>query len=362
MFMGQRRVRDGPRRRAPRPGESRREYKGSLSLMSTNNVSTRVAARASLLRGVRGFFDGRGFLEVDTPVLARSLIPEPTIDVFVTEAALATPLYLVPSPERWMKRLVAAGCSAIYQIGHAFRNLEETGPWHADEFAMLEWYTTGEDWAAARRTTHQLLHAASTALAPWQGDHTRLRTFAGMEEPGALPEVRTVASLCQQAIGSPLVHLSLPALQQVARGLGVDSSANDDWEQLFHRLFLTYVEPTIPDNRPVFVTEYPSSVPTLARTTPDTAVADRWELYLGGVEIANCFQEEVNHQRLSAVFEGDAGRLRNSHTPRRVDWELVERFSGGPLCTGVALGVDRLLAVMLGAPSLEEVAYCDTAS
>ena len=336
--------------------------------MSTNSmldgVAGRVAARAALLRSVRRFFDQRGFVEVDTPVLTRSLIPEPAIDVFVTEAAhRATPLYLVPSPERWMKRLLAVGCSAIYQIGHAFRNLEEIGPWHADEFAMLEWYTTGEDWLAARQTTLSLLHAVTAALEPWR-DASDLRSAPARSCGAKLslpPEVHTVASLCQRALDSPLVSLSLVELQQVAGQVGTEWSADDTWEQLFHRLFLTHVEPTLPRDRPVFVTDYPSGVPTLARAAADAAVAERWELYLGGVEIANCYQEEVSGQRLAAVFGAEAERIRRSHTPRRVDWELPDRFGDSPPCTGVALGIDRLLAHLLGAPSIAAIGYCDTA-
>ena len=346
--------------------------------MSTNRVPELVAARATLLRTVRRFFDERGYLEVDTPALARSLIPEPAIDVFVTEAHhRATPLYLAPSPERWMKRLLAAGCAAIYQVSRAFRNLEESGPWHAGEFSMLEWYSTGEDWIAARRTTTDLLRETVAALGPW-------RTGGGVDaaaDHALEPEVHTVAELCERALGSPLVSLPLAELQAIASRLDAAWSPDDDWERLFHRLFLAHVEPSLPADRPVFVTDYPSGVPTLARAIPDRAVAERWELYLGGVEIANCYQEEVDPQRLREVIGAEAERVRShrvtshhatSHSPTvspppiaspappRVDWGLPDRFGGSRPCSGVALGIDRLLALLLGTDGLTAVAYCDT--
>lgn len=328
--------------------------------MSTKSVPERVAARAALLRTVRRFFDAAGYVEVDTPALARALIPEPSIEVFVTEPAQAaqppTPLYLVPSPERWMKRLMAGGCTAIYQVGHAFRNLEEQGRWHASEFSMLEWYTIREDWVAARHRTTALVRQAAAALAPWRdGDQPAVWRSAEAE-----PEVHTVADLCDRELGSRLIQLSVSELRAVAERIGVIWSPQDDWEQLFHRLFLGHVEPTLATDVPVFVTEYPAAVPTLARAHPTTSVADRWELYLGGVEIANCFQEEVDRQRLHALFHAESDRILGSSVHRRTDWELVERFGHSPPCAGVALGIDRLLALLLGADGLASVEYCDT--
>jgi lysyl-tRNA synthetase class 2 len=145
------------------------------------------------------------------------------------------------------------------------------------------------------------------------------------------------------------------AREAVRRGVGV--TPEDDWADLFHKLYLTFVEPRLPRDRPVFITDYPAQVPTLARSTPDSPSAERWELYMAGVEIANCYTEETDAARVQAFFRAQEEARRRSRRPHPVDWPLARMIGGSlPPCSGVALGVDRLLAVLLGVPSLSRVA------
>ena len=317
--------------------------------MSTSTGALYISERATLLRAARSYFDEQGFIEVDTPVLAPALVPEPSIEIFATEVlgTLPAPLYLVPSPEVWMKRLLAAGSPRLYQIGHAFRNLEEQGSWHRAEFSILEWYDTTRSWRQAQDSTTGLLRRVAAQLRA-----SGATTVAALD---AEPLVMTMAALCSTAVGLPLVTQSAAELRDIAERLGVAWQAEDSWEVLFHRLFLAHVEQTIPTDRPVFVTDFPSRVPTLAKTTSGAATSQRWELYLGGVELANCYQEETNRDRLQAVYAAETARLVHSRTRRRTDWQLIDTFADAPDCSGVALGVDRLLALALGAESLVQV-------
>ena len=310
--------------------------------------------RARLNRCVRGFFEEAGFVEVETPLLAPWLIPEPSIDVFASEQRRADgtsrPLWLTPSPELWMKRLVAAGMPRVYQLAHCFRNVEEQGPFHRHEFTMLEWYAADESLHDALARTEQLLvalHAAAERLG-----------LSGA--PATRPPLQRVsmAHLWQDELGLDPAHASAVELQAVARRLELPAAAGDTWEQLFNRIFLTCIEPRIARDRPVAVLDYPARIPTLAATHADGVHAMRWELYLAGIEVANCFQEETGEAALDALLEHEARRQRAARVVPRPDRELARAFAPAEACSGVALGVDRLYALLLGLPAIGPLMAC----
>ena len=188
--------------------------------------------RARLNRCVRGFFDEAGFVEVETPLLAPWLIPEPSIDIFATEQRhgddTSRPLYLTPSPELWMKRLVAAGMPPVYQLARCFRNLEEQGPFHRHEFTMLEWYATDESYHDALNRTEQLLAALHAELGA-----------AVQATAGTCPPLQRVAMarLWQDELGLDPARASAAELRAVACRLELPAPADDTWEQLFNRIF-----------------------------------------------------------------------------------------------------------------------------
>ena len=309
--------------------------------------------RARLNRCVRAFFDDAGFVEVETPLLAPWLIPEPSIDIFATEqrhaGGTARPLYLTPSPELWMKRLVAAGMPRVYQLAHCFRNVEEQGPFHRHEFTMLEWYATDESYHDALARTEQLLAALHAELGP-----------AAQGAAGTRPPLRRVsmARLWQDELGLDPAPASAAELQAVARRLGLPAAAGDTWEQLFNRIFLTRIEPLIGTDRPVAVLDYPARIPTLAATHDDGVHARRWELYLAGIEVANCFQEETNEQALDSLLAREARRQTAARVVPRPDRELARAFAPVGTCSGVAVGLDRLYALLLGLPEIAPIMAC----
>ena len=230
---------------------------------------------------MRGFFEEAGFVEVETPLLAARLIPEPSIGIFATEQhdadGTARELYLTPSPELWMKRLVAAGMPRVYQMARCFRNVEEQGPFHHGEFTMLEWYAVDEDYQDALARMERLLATLRAEIAAGGG--------AGPAACTAPPVRRvTMARLWQDDLHLDPAHASAAELAALARRLDIPARGADTWEQLFNRIFLTRIEPRIATGHPVAVVDYPARIPTLAATASDGVHVQRWELYLAGVE------------------------------------------------------------------------------
>ena len=333
-----------------------------------------LRVRAQLNRCVRRFFEDAGFVEVETPLLAERLIPEPSIGIFATEQhhanGSAGELYLTPSPELWMKRLVAAGMPRVYQLARCFRNVEERGPFHHREFTMLEWYAVDEDYGDALARMERLLAALRTELVAAtaggadtggcrrgaDGDTGSAREAA--DATGARVQRVTMAQLWEDEAGCDPAHASARELAALARRLDVPAAETDTWEQLFNRIFLTRVEPRIAKHHPVAVLDYPARIPTLAAPAADGVHAQRWELYLGGVEVANCFQEETDRGALSELLAREAQRQQVARVVPRPDLGLAEAFGAVASCSGVAVGIDRLYALLLGLPAIAPLTAC----
>jgi lysyl-tRNA synthetase class 2 len=207
---------------------------------------------------------------------------------------------------------------------------------------MLEWYTAGADYRDSADLTDELLAFLHRSLGGPQG--------------AAPPCLR----LSMNEAFLTLAGIDLEALQDrrallaAAREHGETPDDGETWEQLFNRLLVSLVEPRLPHGRPLLLTDWPSRVPTLARARGP--VAERWELYVGGVEIANCFTEETDGARLRELFEEESRRKAGCRVPHAVDQGLLELFDGRfPPCSGVALGMDRLFMVYSGLNQIEGV-------
>jgi lysyl-tRNA synthetase class 2 len=313
--------------------------------------------RARIIQRIRGFFLAAGYLEVDTPLLSPFLIPEGHLEVFATTLlsphAPPRPLYLIPSPELWMKRLLCAGAGNLFQITRSFRNHEPESPLHQAEFSLLEWYTLGADYLGSISILEDLLAALLGELElpfllPWQGVRLDLRVpFARLSMQEAF----------RQTTGIDLEGLpSREAIAAAARDLDLSPGAADSWADIFHRIFLARVEPELPRQRALILHDYPAAVATTARSKAGTPWAERWELYLGGVEIANCYSEETDPRKLAAFVAGEEARKREALVPHPSDSGLADMLAEGcPDCSGVALGVDRLLLFLLNRCDLEGV-------
>lgn len=297
---------------------------------------------------MRSFLDGKGFLEVATPLLSPYLIPEAHIEIFATDyfshSRGERELYLIPSPEVHMKQLLAAGSGSIYQICPSFRNNEQLGRHHNPEFSMLEWYLAGgsseENIALAEELFSVLLQAFPEAdtrsLAPPFRRMTMARAwadFAGIDLEAAM---------------------DLPGLRRAAEMAGIELREEEEsWEDLFHRIFLTLIEPQLPADKPLVVERYPANIRTLAEPVPGTPWLDRWELYVKGVELANCYTEERSRTRMEAFFRQEyAKKAAGSRIVPEYNPKLPETYAAMDPVSGIALGMDRLAMLLSGSPDL----------
>jgi lysyl-tRNA synthetase class 2 len=320
---------------------------------------TRLETRARIIREVRAFFDAKNYLEIDTPLLSPDLIPESCLEVFRTELvrpsgsrAEAQKLYLVPSPEIWMKKLIARHGVNMYQICRCFRNGEQEGRIHNPEFTMLEYYTMDADYMDSLSLTEKL--------------------FAGLLEQRGLsgpnlspPFLRiTVEEAFRRRAGFSLTETAArgrPALEAEARRLGLRSPPGLDIPALYDLIFIHAVERELPKDRPVVLMDYPAFVPCLARekTGPGGTVRERWELYVNGIELANCYSEETNPEKVRDFFLDESARKEQSALVRhKVDQDYWKIFAGTPpfpRCSGTAMGLDRLVMALTGTSSIDSV-------
>jgi lysyl-tRNA synthetase class 2 len=223
---------------------------------------------------------------------------------------------------------------------------------HHPEFTMLEWYSTGQDYLDSLGLQEAYCEYMREKLGV-------ARTVSVNGTPVDLsPPFRRLAmrEAFAELAGINLDALrEFGALQEAAADTGVISAVSDDWESLFHRLFLEKVEPLLPRDKPLFLTAYPAAIPTLAKTA-DGMYAERWELFIGGIEIANCYTEERDPQRLGDFFREEEARGATLPFAVPADRELVSIMADKlPACSGNALGIDRLLMVLLQKDSITEV-------
>lgn len=310
--------------------------------------------RADLLRRLREFFDSRGFLEVETPLLAKEVIPELHIEplrfgdcpLFLSKAHEPSakqerekgtvPFYLQASPELHMKRLLAEGAKSIYQVTHSFR-AGERGKLHNPEFTMVEWYRAGDDMRAGIALLDEMMQTLLQTPPAKQTSYAEaFEQHAGVNpHEASIEEFNTVVDAPQ----------------------GIIDKDRDEWLNL---ILAKSVEPQLGRNRPEIVYHYPASQAALARTTTTSAgheVAERFELYYRGIELANGYHELCDAAEQRRRFEAvNSLRVADGRPALPLPESLLQAMEQGlPDCTGVALGFDRLAMLAIGASSIDEV-------
>ncbi len=334
--------------------------------------------RANMLDWVRGFFREQGYWEVETPLLSRDVCVDAWLEPYCVpgqKGAAGGPMYLQTSPEFGMKRLLAAGAEPIFQITRAFRQ-EECGPLHNPEFTIVEWYQAGGTYQQQMRFVERLTVGFQAALQRFQAVQRAPGDAVGQSLPDGPPRhgqgkpVPTVSSPIPRltyeeafisAMGEPVLSLSADQLARLADERGVvapHSLADDDRDGWLDLLFLEFVEPMLAERQAVFVCDYPDTQAALARVRPGSPpVAERFELYLQGVEICNGYQELTDPDELRRRFAVQSEqRRREGRPPLPRESRLLEAMDAGlPECAGVALGFDRLLMTLLGAAALDKV-------
>lgn len=284
--------------------------------------------RVQLNETIRRFFSERGFLEVETPVVLPANAPEANIDALPAGTG-----WIRTSPELHMKRLLAAGYEKIFQLGPVARDGEQ-GRWHHPEFSMLEWYRSDAGYL-------EILADAKALLA-----------FVALELRGA-------TDFTWQ--GKPLSFAQdlwekHPVSQAFIQYAGWDPALKFDPDR-FDLDLVTRVEPALPTDHPVVLIDYPAPLAALARRKPDDPLrAERWELYLGGIELANAYSELTDPAEQRARFEdANAARRKRGAKPYPLDETFLAALVQMPPSGGIALGVDRLLMILADADSLDGV-------
>lgn len=302
-----------------------------------------IKERAALLGKVRSFFALRDVLEVETPLLCSTGVTDPSVEPLMVQkgTTLTAPRFLQTSPEYAMKRLLGAGSGAIYQISRAFRDGEISAR-HNPEFTLLEWYRPQYD-------HHQLMAEVAELVSHCLGE----RSWQKM----------TYRELFQQSLGLDPFTASLVQLRDTATehlDLGFVSDDRDLWLDL---LMSHLIEPKLADMGVCFVYDYPASQAALSRVvaSADVEVGQRFELYVDGMELANGYCELTDAAEQEQRFLADNEKRQETGLAERpVDDRLLAALAHGlPECSGVALGIDRLLMLLTGCEDIRDVIAFD---
>ena len=309
---------------------------------------------------VREFLTQRGFEEVETPCLVPAPGMEPHIDAFCAPylpegGGTGRPLWLHSSPEYAMKRLLAEGFPRIFQLARVFRN-GEVSDTHNPEFTMLELYRAHTDYRGIMEDLEQTVAHAARAVT----GGTRVEAGGGAIDLTPPFERLTVEEAFRKRLGIELAACDGDAgrLRTALRAAGLDAGRDgDSFDDLFFRAFLDRIEPGLGLDRPVYLIDWPAPMAALSRLKPDDPrFAERFELYAGGLELANGFSELTDAvEQRRRLLEEQAFRARIGRPVYPLDEQFLAALPRMPEAGGVALGLDRLLMLLIGGRSLADV-------
>jgi lysyl-tRNA synthetase class 2 len=317
--------------------------------------------RSAAVRAIREFFWGNGFVEVETPTLVALPGMEPYLNPFQTELVLENgdrhPAFLITSPEYAMKQILVGGVEKIFQITRSYRNVETLSPQHNPEFTMIEWYRSYASYEEIMRDTEELVAAVARAV---------LGTTTLAREDGAINlapswERVTFAEAFARYAGVDYADIETPAgIGRVLAARGYPVAAGDDWDTLVLQLFVAEIEPKLGKSKPTIVYDYPVSMAALSkRSARDPRFAERFEVYIDGVELANAFTELNDPEEQQTRLEAERRqRAALGKTDYAVDAGFIDALRCGlPPAGGIALGVDRLVMLLLGVRDLRRVLW-----
>jgi lysyl-tRNA synthetase class 2 len=323
-----------------------------------------LLARGRITTAIRTWFSGQDFIEVETAALQVSPGNEAHLHAFATEAigpdGARAPLYLRTSPEFACKKLLAAGETKIFDLARVWRN-RERGALHAPEFTLLEWYRAGEPYETLMADCAALLALAVEAAG------ARALTFRGHAiDPLKPPERITVAEAFHHFAGIDLLATvatgggtDAAALAAAARAAGVRVAPDDTWTDVFSRVLVERIDPYLGLERATILYEYPVSEAALSRPAPaDPRVAERFELFACGVELANCFGEltdPAEQRRRFGLEMDEKARVYGERYP--LDEDFLAALAHMPPASGAALGLDRLVMLATGAARIDQVIW-----
>ena len=323
-----------------------------------------LLARHAIKQAVRRWFLDQGFIEVETAALQVSPGNETHLHAFETrftplDGSAVQNFYLHTSPEFACKKLLAAGETRIFTFAPCYRNREH-GRLHHPEFTMLEWYRAGSDYRDLMRDCEELLAVAAkaTGVESFQQPGITIPIAASIEE-------QTVSGAFQDLAGIDLRATydvrgtDRDALARLAGDAGIRIAGDDTWSDIFTRILIERIEPHIGRRAPTFLKDYPLPEATLAAPSPtDPLIAERFELYLAGMELANAFTELADPDEQRRRFEADMAEKQRRYGERYpIDEDFLAALALMPPAAGAALGFDRLLMAATGAPRIDDVLW-----
>ena len=319
--------------------------------------------RERVIDAIREYFKGRGFHEVETPLLLPVPSSEPYLEVFQTElkddVGHTRPAFLPTSPEYALKKLLAAGSGSIFEITKSFRNGEGKSSRHNPEFTIMEWYEVGGNYMSVLAEMERLiafiyqkvLQSSSVPVLQYQGKKYSLKT------PW---EKISVAEAFQKYAGiGAETMLDGQRLKEYGLQHGYQVTAETTWEEIWNQIIANEIEPHLGVRGPTVLYDYPVAQAVLSKKAKDPRFAERWELYLGGLELANCYGELTDAAEVETRFAHDmAERKRLGKTQYGVDDDFVAALKMGmPECSGIAVGIDRLAMLFADVANIDEVRF-----
>jgi len=329
-----------------------------------------LAIRQKVIRAIRATFEAQDFAEVDTPALQISPGNEVHLHAFKTilkdpHAGPDQTLYLHTSPEFAMKKLLVAGEPKLFQIAHTYRNGERSSR-HHPEFAMMEWYRAGATTETIKQDCIDIVRACATASGKvlFQANGMSCDPFAPWESLSVPDAFTRYAGIDLLATAPNPQEPDAALLRRAMAHLNLRTAEDDSWDDLFFRVMGELIEPFLGKDRPTFLCDYPISMAALARPLPtDPRLAERFELYIAGYEIANAFGELTDPDEQLRRFEADMDLKEKLHGERYpIDMDFIAALRHGmPSASGIAMGIDRLVMLCAGTEKIEDVLWLPVA-
>lgn len=317
----------------------------------------RYFVRESVLRRIRSFFEKREFHEVEAPLLIAHPPAESYLDIFETTLLdrnrNAKKAYLSTSPEVPLKKLMVAGIGNCFALTKSFRNMETQSNLHNPEFTILEWYRVGVDYQEIMKDCEELLVTlvGKQALV-YQGKTVDLTPPWG--------RLRVAEAFSKWADVNFEDFFDEKLAKQIAIKKGYTVTKNTTWEEVYNQIFLNEVEPHLGRGKPTILYEFPAAMGALAKTKEsDSRFAERFEFYIEGLELGDCYSELTDWKEQQERFEKELLEIKRlGKTAYEYDHDFIDALKAGlPECSGIAVGVDRLIMLLADVPDIQDTLF-----
>lgn len=327
-----------------------------------NNKLRILHIREKVVDTIRAFLKKEGFLEVTTPILVPALPAESYIEVFKTKLLdrqrRASTRYLITSPEVALKKLLCQGVGSCFEITKSFRNTETQSSTHNPEFTILEWYRIDADYMDVMKDCENLVIAINQSINPKVPYVLSYRRSIDITPPW--PRI-SIKAACQKFAHFNLdAAFNFAAMKKIFLSKGYKFEKNITWEQMFDQIFINEVEREIKKmDRPVILYDFPSPMAALAKKKSDNPnYAERFEFYIAGLELGDAYSELQDANEQEERFKNEAKEIKRlGKTEYAIDWEFIKflKNPGLPRCSGIAVGIDRLIMLFADCGSIQDV-------